>query len=169
MTKKKNNTLEERVKNTLLEQAITVQVGAQTYEVAPPSLATLILVSEVIARIPNFTLDPDKMVQECFGVARHCRFLGEVAAILILGAKRSELRATPSPGKFKSCLRTLCFGRRRRQKDVLAERILLELSPKELFRIVSRILGTLELSDFFGLTTFLLEINLLHPTGEVES
>ena len=78
MTDKK--TLETQVKNTVLEKPLTVQVGSMTYEVAPPTIATLILASEAVSRLPKFTLDPDKLVQECFSVAKDCRVLGEIAA-----------------------------------------------------------------------------------------
>ena len=163
-----NRTIEEKVKDTILAKEIKVQVGSKTYEVAPPTIATLILASEAVSRIPKFTLDPEKLVQECFYIARQTRFLGELAAILILGAQRSELRVKPAQRGLFSRLRAL-FSRRRTQKDQLTDEILLNLSPKELFKVISQIMSTLELSDFFGLTTFLTEINLLHQTREVEN
>lgn len=163
-----NKQVEAKVKDTILEKAINVQVGSKTYEVAPPTIATLILASEAVSRIPKFTLDPEKLVQECFCIARHTRFLGEIAAVLILGAQRSELRVKPAQRGLFSRLRAL-FSRRRTQKDQLTDEILLNLSPKELFKVISQIMSTLELSDFFGLTTFLTEINLLHQTREVEN
>ena len=163
-----NRTIEEKVKDTILAKEIKVQVGSKTYEVAPPTIATLILASEAVSRIPKFTLDPEKLVQECFCIARHTRFLGEIAAVLILGAQRSELRVKPAQRGLFSRLRAL-FSRRRTQKDQLTDEILLNLSPKELFKVISQIMSTLELSDFFGLTTFLTEINLLHQTREVEN
>lgn len=163
-----NKQIEAKVKDTILAKAIMVQVGSKTYEVAPPTIATLILASEAVSRIPKFTLDPEKLVQECFCIARHTRFLGEIAAVLILGAQRSELRVKPAQRGFFSRLRAL-FSRRRTQKDQLTDEILLNLSPKELFKVISQIMSTLELSDFFGLTTFLTEINLLHQTREVEN
>lgn len=154
--------IETRVKDTVLETEITIQVGKKTYQVAPPSIATIILVSEAVSRIPKFTLDPEKVVQECFRIGRDCRFLGEIAAILILGAQRSEVRVkTAQRGFFARLFKPL------RQRDVLADE-LLTLSPSRLFEIISQILGTMELSDFFGLTTFLTEINLLHQR-KVES
>lgn len=163
-----NKQIEAKVKDTILSKAIMVQVGSKTYEVAPPTIATLILASEAVSRIPKFTLDPEKLVQECFCIARHTRFLGEIAAVLILGAQRSELRVKPAQRGLFSRLRAL-FSRRRTQKDQLTDEILLNLSPKELFKVISQIMSTLELSDFFGLTTFLTEINLLHQTREVEN
>lgn len=162
-----NNQVEVKVTDTILEKAITVQVGSKTYEVAPPTIATLILASEAVSRIPKFTLDPEKLVQECFCIARHTRFLGEIAAILILGAQRSELRVKPAQRGVFSRLRAL-FSRRRTQKEQLTDEILLNLSPKKLFEVITQVLTTLELSDFFGLTTFLTEINLLHQTRKVE-
>lgn len=162
-----NNQVEVKVTDTILEKAITVQVGSKTYEVAPPTIATLILASEAVSRIPKFTLDPEKLVQECFCIARHTRFLGEIAAILILGAQRSELRVKPAQRGVFSRLRAL-FSRRT-QKEQLTDEILLNLSPKKLFEVITQVLTTLELSDFFGLTTFLTEINLLHQTRKVEN
>lgn len=163
-----NNQVEVKVTDTILEKAITVKVGSKTYEVAPPTIATLILASEAVSRIPKFTLDPEKLVQECFCIARHTRFLGEIAAILILGAQRSELRVKPAQRGVFSRLRAL-FSRRRTQKEQLTDEILLNLSPKKLFEVITQVLTTLELSDFFGLTTFLTEINLLHQTRKVEN
>ena len=163
-----NKKVEEQVKDTVLGNKIKVQVGSKTYEVAPPTIATLILASEAVSRIPKFTLDSEKLVQECFYIARYTRFLGNIAAILILGAQRSELRTIPSQTGLKSRLSAL-FSRRRRQKDALADEILLNLSPKAMFQVISQILSTLELSDFFGLTTFLTEVNLLHQTKKVEN
>ena len=51
----------------------------------------------------------------------------------------------------------------------ITDEILLNLSPKKLFEVITQVLTTLELSDFFGLTTFLTEINLLHQTRKVEN
>lgn len=85
--------------------------------------------------------------QECFCIARHTRFLGEIAAILILGAQRSELRVKPAQRGVFSRLRAL-FSRRRTQKEQLTDEILLNLSPKKLFEVITQVLTTLELSDF---------------------
>lgn len=158
----KKKTIESQVKDTILEEPRSVKIGARTYEVAPPTIATLILASEAVSRLPELTLDPDRLVQECFYAAKDCRVLGEIAAILILGARRSESREAARPGKW-GCLGRL-ISRRRKCRDALAEEILLSLSPKDLFNVISGILATMQLSDFFGLTTFLSEVNLLHQT-----
>ena len=49
------------------------------------------------------------------------------------------------------------------KKTELAKELLEDLSPRELNQIVSQILSKMQIADFFGLTTFLTELNLLHP------
>lgn len=158
-----NNDIQSRVAASILEEPLTVNVGEKTFKVAPPSLATLILVSEAISRLPSFTLDPNKLVQECFHIAKDCRLLGDLAALLILGAQRSEKKTKRAHTGVLGFIRGI-FKRRRTEREALADEILKTLSPRELFTLISRILSSLQLSDFFGLTTFLTEINLLHQT-----
>lgn len=49
------------------------------------------------------------------------------------------------------------------KKAELAKELLGDVSPRELNLIVSQILSRMQIADFFGLTTFLAELNLLHP------
>ena len=49
----------------------------------------------------------------------------------------------------------------------LSEEIL-QLSPKQLNNMITKLLGNLEIGDFFGLTTSLSGINLLKPTKNQE-
>ena len=49
------------------------------------------------------------------------------------------------------------------KKAELAKELLEDVSPRELNLIVSQILSRMQIADFFGLTTFLAELNLLHP------
>lgn len=163
------NNIETKVSNTILENGITVQVGQQTYEVAPPSTATIILLSEAVSRLPHTVLNPEKVVEECLSIGKECRVLGEIAAVLILGAKNCEKKKKCVLIKGKRYLWGLIDTRRYEYeytypKEQLAKEILNECSPKQLFEIVSNIMKELELSDFFGLTTFLTEINLLRQT-----
>lgn len=163
------NNIETKVSNTILENGITVQVGQQTYEVAPPSTATIILLSEAVSRLPHTVLNPEKVVEECLSIGKECRVLGEIAAVLILGAKNCIRTKKTVLIKGKRYLWGLVDTRRYKTyisdpKAELAEEVLNECSPKQLFEIVSNIMKELELSDFFGLTTFLTEINLLRQT-----
>ena len=153
-----------------LKSPLTIVIGGKTYQAAPPSTATLILVSEAVSQLPKIALDAEKIVEETLSVAKDCRILGEIVAILILGAKNiTEIKKTPQI-KEK---RYLCGLIRRPytveveitidKKAELAKELLEDVSPRELNLIVSQILSRMQIADFFGLTTFLAELNLLHP------
>lgn len=81
-----NKTIEQTVAETILEQPFEVKVGEKSYQVASASTATLILVSEAISQLPHIALDTEMVVEETLSVAKDCRILGDIAAILILGA-----------------------------------------------------------------------------------
>lgn len=101
-----NKTIEQTVAETILEQPFEVKVGEKSYQVASASTATLILVSEAISQLPHIALDTEKVVEETLSVAKDCRILGDIAAILILGAKKSQKRK-----KFrKSKKNGICAG-----------------------------------------------------------
>lgn len=163
-------TIEQMVAETVLEKPLDVKVGEKTYQVAHASTATLILVSEAISQLPHIVLDAGKVVEETLSVAKDCRILGDIAAILILGAKNIIEKKKVQQIKEK---RYLC-GLIRRQhmveveitidrKAELAKELLEDVEPKALNLIVSQILSKMQIADFFGLTTFLTELNLLHP------
>lgn len=164
------NTIEQMVAETVLEKPLEVKVGEKTYQVAPASTATIILASEAISQLPHIVLDTEKVVEETLSVAKECRILGDIAAILILGAKNIIGKKKVQQIKEK---RYLC-GLIRRQHTVeieitidrkaeLAKELLEDVSPRELNLTVSKILSRMQIADFFGLTTFLTELNLLHP------
>ena len=164
-------TIEEKVADTILQKEIEVTVGNKKYKAAPASTATLILASEAVSRLPKTVLDPQKVVEESLSVAKDCRALGDVAAIMILGARNLTERKKVREKREKRYL----WGLFRRhewievektidRKTELAKEILESYSPKELNLLVGGLLQSMELGDFFGLTTFLTEINLLRPT-----
>lgn len=157
-----NKTIEQTVAETILEQHQKIDIGGKQYYIAPPSIATLILVSEAIARLPKQNFNPEKIVQESLNYAKHSRILAEIAAIIILGARKYLGREKDRKKQSKWCL----FRRNRHKRDIkrLTDEIIFNMSPRELNTLFARVLKTMELSDFFGLTTFLTEINLLQQT-----
>lgn len=168
-------TIEQSVAETILQKPIEVTVGGKKYTAAPASTATLILASEAVSLLPSVNLDPDKVVEESLSVARLCRPLGDIAAILLLGAKNLTETVKARKTVEKRCL----WGLVKRKHEIEAEQVidrkkelskeLLEnLSPRALNNLVVELLQKMELGDFFGLTTFLIEINLMRPT-KVES
>ena len=155
-----NKTIEQKTAAAILEKPVEIVIGGKTYQAAPPSTATLILVSEAVSQLPKIALDAEKIVEETLSVAKDCRILGEIVAILILGAKNiTETKKTPQI-KEKRYLWGLI--RVINRKEALAREVLEELSPRELNNTVTSLLSSMNIADFFGLTTFLTEVNLLH-------
>ena len=167
----KGKTIESKVAAAILQQGEEVTVGAKTYTVAPASTATLILASEAVSRLPQVTLDPAKVVEESLSIAKDCRPLGDIAAILILGAKHlTEVVKTRQTVRKRRLWGLIRWETKEEveyivdRKAELATELLENLSPQELNGLVVRLLKKMELGDFFGLTTFLTEINLLRRT-----
>lgn len=166
-----DKTIEQKVSETILQQPEEITVGEKTYKAAPPSVATLILASEAISQLPQLKLDTEKVVEESLSVAKNCRALGDIIAILILGAK--HLTETVKRREIKE-KRYLCGLLRRKhevevrviidRKSELAKEILENISPTNLYILFATLLQKMQIQDFFGLTTFLTEINLLRQT-----
>jgi hypothetical protein len=162
--------IEQKVAETILQKATEpIKVGNKTITAAPPSIATLILVSEAVSRLPHLKLDDKDIVREVLSVAKDCWSLGEIAAILILGATNVDKEIVNIRWDRKKVLWGL-FSRKRKKaividrKTELAQELLEELSPAQMHHLITRLLSGLELGDFFALTTFLSEINLLRQT-----
>ena len=167
-------TIESKVKQTILQEPIEVTIGGVLYKAAPPSVATLICVSEAVSLLPHIRLEPEKVVDEVLSVAKDCRPLGDIVAILVLGAKG----LTETRREVKTVEKRRFCGLIKEQEQVevvevidhksnLAKTILEELSPRELKTLVGTLLEKMEIGHFFGLTTSLIEANLLRPTREV--
>lgn len=164
-------TLEEKTANTILQKSREVRIGDKTYTAAQPSTATLILVSEAVSHLPKVKLNDKDIASECLSIAKDCRLLGDIAAILILGARHiTETVRTPHTDEkrlFWGLIRykqTVIREQTIDRKGALAKEILEELSPLELHSLIGNLLSGMDLADFFALTTFLTEINLLRQT-----
>jgi hypothetical protein len=151
-----NKNIEKRASETILQKPFSVVVGKNTYEVAPPSVATLILVSEDVAKMPqiNISKSSEEIVTTVLRTAKDCKFIGNILAILILGAKKAEQKRK--------------WWQKHNKKTALAKEILYNYSPKELQKILFELLARMEIADFFALTVSLTQINLLEneKTGE---
>ena len=159
-------TLEEKAADTILQRAAKVKIGGKEYEAAPPSIATLILVSEAVSRLPQRKLDNKSIVSECLAVAKDCRPLGDIAAIMILGARHINDKTNDPHTEQKGWFRRL-FSRKSKivtKKEALAQEIIDTYTPSELHGLITMLLQRMDLADFFALTTFLTEVNLLRQT-----
>lgn len=159
--------IEKKVADTVLQKPYCVQIGEETYKVAPPSIATIILASELIAQLPGLKLDSKQVMFESLFVAKDCKVLGEIVATLILGADNLTSE--------EEIIETHWFGLIRKKKKVLvdnkailSDKILKKVAPSRVNSIAISILNRMEIGDFFGLTASLIEVNLIRPTKAVK-
>lgn len=168
----KKKTTEKKVAETILQQLDEVNVGGQTYKIAPPSTATMILASEAVSRFPNVKMDDTRIVEESIHYAKDFGPLdGEIAAILILGAR--HLKETVKTREKREKRRFFGIFKTYEEVEVetvvdrkaeLVELLLNDLTPKELHSLVALLLRKMQVADFFALTTFLAGINMIQPT-----
>lgn len=161
--------IETKVARTILQQQEEMTIGDKTYKIAPPSVATLILASEVVSHLPQVHLDEEKVIEKTLSIAKDCRELGDLLAILILGAthindkveRRETQRKRHLWGLFHTT-RTITITET--AKEALSRELLENITPRDLNNGVAKIINMMQIGDFFGLTTFLTEINLMRPT-----
>ena len=167
-------TIESKVASAILERPIaTIELDGVTYNIAPPSIATLILVSEIVSTLPQVEpISRDNITSFVLHNAKDYRMLGDIVAVLILGAK--GLIETKTHKTVKS--RFFGLKKVKTEETVIVDRkaelskiILDNIRPSVMLNIIIRRLNDLEIGDFFGITTSLSEINLLKPTKEVEN
>ena len=161
------NYIESKVAAAILEKKVgTLDIDGKRYEIAPPSIATLILISEVVATLPIVEKVPnDKILYSVLHHAKDFKALGDMAAILILGAK--ECKRSEKKPRFYG-IRHFFGYEYKPSKDELAEIILQNVRPTVLFDVIIQRLKDMEISSFFAITTSLSEANILKPTKEVE-
>jgi len=151
----KKQTIENRVAEAILQTGSeSFTVAGQQYEVSKPTVATVIMCSELISQLPEVRdVSPENIVYETLRIAKDTRIIGRIAATLILGAKRVL-------EKRKITVESVEID----ETDYIAQNILLEYSPSELNDLITGRLSKLEIGSFFGITTSLAEANILKPT-----
>lgn len=175
-------TIEKIVTNAILQRSSdSLEIAGNVYPIAPPTPATLILISEQIAEMPEVRLDADNILFEVLNRAKDCKPLGKIVATLILGAKRINEHRTIIVNKVvpkrvfrwsKLRWETEYFHKKQIKVDEfehLSTLILEECTNNTLREVVTKRLNNMQISDFFGLTTSLSEANLLKRTKEVET
>lgn len=171
---KSKRTIERSVADAILERpGEVIEIGGDRYEIAPPTVATLIMVSELIGDMPIVNKGSDNGLVEVLATAQDMTVVGKIVAVLILGAKRvmEHRYKIVSKRRLWSWKRFRFEYEEQSTEEVewLGARLLEELSAKQVVEIVSKKLVMLGISDFFALTTSLSEANLLRKTREVET
>lgn len=152
-------TTETKTADALLQRPQPITIGHKTYTVAPPTLATLILVSEELSHLPAdlFAHEQETNVTlHALRSARHAAGLARAIARLILGA--------PTP--FPSLLQRLLDRFRPDPVERLALKLAAQHSPRELALSFVQLTERLEVGDFFALTAFLSALRVTAPTQQ---
>lgn len=160
---------ESKVAETILQKTQEVTIGNQTYLVAPPSTATLILVSELVAQMPQIELNTQEIMSESLRIAKDCKVLGDIVAVLILGAKNiTKQMVKVRMYRFFGLIP--CFEEVEiDNQKILAKEILEDVPPIELNTIVQKLLSGLDTAFFFSVSSFLIGVNLTKPTKQEET
>ena len=170
MANKKN--IQEKVAETMLQVPTTVTIGNRKYEVAPPSFGTLMLVSAKLSSVPDIGdltgESPEDKAKAMLRAAKDFGVLPDLLALLILGSKHINDKEIAVLRRRKRGLAGLLGFREDVETeetayDRLVREIRDEVSPAEMADIIPWLIGSLQLTDFFVLTTFLREINLTEP------
>lgn len=146
-----SKTLEQKTAKTILQHPERVEIGGKHYNVAKPSTATLIMASAAISKLPNFGERKEATLSEVLRVAKDAGGLGDVVAILLIGAKGLN-HIGPR--------RWIKLFRLRRMKRTVLE----DLSENELNVLTLKLLSFQDINSFFALITFLTGVNITKAT-----
>ena len=156
-------TVESKVADAILQKSKEIVIGDVTYQVAPPSTATLILVSELVSQLPQVNLDSNDIMAESLKVAKDCSVMGDIVAVMILGAKGLKGTKTIEKKRFFGLIIATEEIEVNIQKE-LAKEVLENITPVNLYALVQDLLSGMEISFFFGISTFLIGVNLTKET-----
>lgn len=162
-------TEETKVSETLLQNCKEVKVGGVSYMVAPPSIATLVMVSEQISYMPALeTCRESDVLTWSLRNAKDCKFLTDILATIILGAKKikGERRLIK---KYLFGLIQINKIEQVNFKSELSERLINDYTPSELSKLTSVLLESMDIGAFFFTISFLQEVNLTKPTKVPET
>lgn len=162
-------TIESRVAATILERTVsTLEIEGVTYNIAPPTIGTLILASEIVSFFPQIDdVDDKQRIFMALFKAKDFKMLSDLAAVLILGSKRltEEREVTVEKRHLFGLIK-----RKHRVKQTvdlraeLAKKILDNVRPSVLFEVIVKRLRDNEIMTFFAITTSLNAANILKPT-----
>lgn len=163
MESQDNNPIEQRAADEILQQPSSITVNGIEYHIPPVTLATLILASKEISRLPDKAMDSNNVVFESMARAEEYRSVADMLAVLMLGSKGLTERRK----ERRSHLFGLLHIDRETEvdrKSELSNRIMEEWSFSQMYSVFKDIVRRMRLRDFFALTVSLAEVNMLRQT-----
>ena len=180
------STLEGLAVDTILQTPRQVTIGGVAYDIAPPTPATLFLVSRLVSFMPIVNRNAKDILAEVLHKAKDCKQITRIAATLVLGAKRINEKRTVNvrrrvaeqPQEVTGWRKLLPHRRKLKvseqphtmlELDWLAGQIAETMTIKQVAALVVELLSSLEIGDFFGIGASLSAANLLRGSQEAPS
>lgn len=164
--------MEEKVAETLLEVKKTITIGGECYQVAPPSIATLVLASKYISKIPSKEIDTESIFGSIMEYADNYQNVAKAIAVIILGYSNFDKKVIQEQKKrwweFIFSLEKEIPAET--QGEILTNK-LLNANIEEIAKEFLKIISVLDVKSFFVISTSLKGMNLTKETKteEVES
>ena len=153
--------MEEQVAQTLLEEPTTVTIGGEAYQVAPPSIFTLVRASKYISKIPTDTINEGNILGSIIHNAEEYENIAWAIAVILLGKDFTQIVTYPK-WQFWRKKKNITKG------EMLAKK-LINTPITEVSAAFFKVLGQIDIRAFFVITTSLKGMMITKPTKEVEN
>ena len=153
--------MEEKVAQTLLEEPTTIIIGGEAYQVAPPSIITLVRASKYISKIPTDTISEGNIFGSIIHNAEEYENIAWAISVIVLGNDFTEVETYPK-WQFWRKNKNITKG------ETLAKK-LMKTPITEVTDAFFKVLGQIDIRAFFVITTSLKGMMITKPTKEVEN
>lgn len=137
---------EQMVSDTLLSGGVSVSIGSTEYKVYPPTLATWVEVSALIAQVTDVE-ERDMTLYDLIALGSDAEIYAHILATFIAGVKRDN----------------------EAERRKTAETLLYTSTIPDLATALFTVLETMNIGELFMLTTSLKKTMITKPTKEVVS
>lgn len=138
--------VEQMVSDTLLSGGVSVSIGSTEYKVYPPTLATWVEVSALIAQVTDVE-ERDMTLYDLIALGSDAEIYAHILATFIAGVKRDN----------------------EAERHKTAETLLYTATIPDLATALFTVLETMNIGELFMLTTSLKKTMITKPTKEVVS
>ena len=153
--------MEENVAQTLLEEPTTVTIGGEAYQVAPPSIFTLVRASKYISKIPTDTISEGNIFGSIIHNAEDYENIAWAISVIVLGNDFTEVETHPKWQFWK-----------RKKSITKGENLVKKLMKAPITEVTDaffKVLALIDIRAFFVITTSLKGMMITKPTKEVET
>lgn len=157
------NILEETA-NAILQRKTELKIGDRTFQVAPPTIATLIEVSTRVAKMEfDEPQEEETQLNYVLRNARKAKSIPEVLALLILGEQKAF-----APETWTTKIARWLQLEPKSAFEELAHQLATQHTPDELLEGFVGILSKMEVESFFAISTFLKKVNVVNTKKKVD-